>query len=942
MPAMSEAEMDAIVQRILPRLDNEPDLYERLSPEERHAMGQWYARKGKSNASTTSTSTASTASGWTDTSKLPADMFDVGSDYLARKYHETQDMWKAESQPLNAGPSNRAQTAPSLQSLDVGESAASPRFRTSANRHPVHTHLDRNFGQGQGSQGGFNLMRRPDCFSEQEWASLSAELDQLMAKEKHHLEALRGVQSAMRRRFFEVMVRQHAAPAAEADALPHGSEHLFNQVDRTLSDYGLELPVRTAERRSYHEAADLEGFLQTNFLEILRWPPHKSCHGGPGLLLQECQAATGTGTGSLPTIPLRALEHSASDRGGASPPSAGTGTLPPRPRAISPSPPSPQRSSGLHTIVFCRNIQGRANGHGSLATVATKCQLNVGQHCATRCGLTRDDDNDEPLPRHDEALHSSAKRQPMYKTRSSIDEWLSQGDNPTPTPAPTPTPTLSRKRRRDDSEPDAGEKQNHSDMDMDLPSPPITEGQGQRQQQSAAPCTTPVRPGKRTRMEADGHGHGHGRGTADDGADDDDPTPRRRQDVPDWDVAVAASVGSHSSTQTSESTSTSTNSQTSSVKRRRRLDVGAPLLAAFFDNSRKPPPLLDDLATQLQDLGDDKHFVWPELHAEITRPPFKDSPMFRSLAKPVWYPQLGQPSPSLGPSPSCAQLQKLVDKARECQTEGASESHWNSFIHSHVLELALESHPRLRAVNCASATIDPEYLALQGTPMSSTKADAKKVDFCIAIHQPQLERHPAITDIKHSDGSVNHTSSPHLTCNPIAISIETKAASPNQEEAELQMGVWMTAHFARLRALLDRQCNHHRSQRGNRPQRSNRSQGSDRVPNTDAMWRQAMGELGFLPGLLILQHHWHFIAATWAPPRPSGNNGGPVVTLWRSVPIGSTNTPEGICQIIHVVRRLAEWAETVYWPWFRRWALGDSPPPTFPVPALDAISLCSR
>lgn len=163
--------------------------------------------------------------------------------------------------------------------------------------------------------------------------------------------------------------------------------------------------------------------------------------------------------------------------------------------------------------------------------------------------------------------------------------------------------------------------------------------------------------------------------------------------------------------------------------------------------------------------------------------------------------------------------------------------------------------------------------------------------------------------------SVNHSNHPSLLFNPIAISIETNAASPNQEEAELQMGVWMMAHFSRLRALLARPCDR-------RPGLS--LQRNNRVPNSDTIWRQAIEELGFLPGLLVLQHKWYFIAATWAPPLPlgdSGNYGASGVTLWRRIAIGSTASPEGICHINHVVRRLAVWAETMYWPWFRRWTL---------------------
>lgn len=237
-------------------------------------------------------------------------------------------------------------------------------------------------------------------------------------------------------------------------------------------------------------------------------------------------------------------------------------------------------------------------------------------------------------------------------------------------------------------------------------------------------------------------------------------------------------------------------------------------------------------------------------------------------------------------------------------------------MHYPLLALALGPHSaNLRTLNCTSATINSEYQASQAPQSTSVKSDAKKVDFCIVLRQPSICRHPSITGINSTE-SINHSNHPSLLTNPIAISIETKAAAPNQEEAELQMGVWMAAHFARLRALVV--CQYER-----RPGPSRRKEDAF---DAETKWRRAVGELGFLPGLLVLQHQWFFIAATWTPPSPEGsaNYWGHGVTLWRMIGIGSTSRPEGICHVIYVVRCLALWAETTYWPWFKRWALGDN------------------
>jgi hypothetical protein len=172
--------------------------------------------------------------------------------------------------------------------------------------------------------------------------------------------------------------------------------------------------------------------------------------------------------------------------------------------------------------------------------------------------------------------------------------------------------------------------------------------------------------------------------------------------------------------------------------------------------------------------------------------------------------------------------------------------------------------------------------------------DTKKIDFCITLcNKPS---HPGIARVNEEwSESINHTSHSAYTATPIAISIETKARAPDEDEALLQLQVWLSAHFARLQQLVGRQ--------------------SDDPVKTRQRWATAVDELCFLPAILVLKHEWSFVAATWAPDRP---------VLWKQVALGSTRNPEGICQIIYCVRKLAEWAHEVYWTWFQKWALGGT------------------
>ncbi|KAK0716372.1 hypothetical protein B0H67DRAFT_646004 [Lasiosphaeris hirsuta] len=187
----------------------------------------------------------------------------------------------------------------------------------------------------------------------------------------------------------------------------------------------------------------------------------------------------------------------------------------------------------------------------------------------------------------------------------------------------------------------------------------------------------------------------------------------------------------------------------------------------------------------------------------------------------------------------------------------------NCAVHYPLLALALALEPystALRALNCTSATINSEYQAPQ--PRSTS---------------PSTHHHPSVAQIN--------------------------AAAPSQEEAELQMCVWMAAHFARLHALVVRQ--HERRPGPSTPAKD--------VFAAETQWRRAVEELSFLRGLPVLQHQWFFIAAMSAPP-PEGstNYWGRGIILWRMIGIGSTSKPEGVCHIIYAVRHLALWVRSTY------------------------------
>ena len=133
-------------------------------------------------------------------------------------------------------------------------------------------------------------------------------------------------------------------------------------------------------------------------------------------------------------------------------------------------------------------------------------------------------------------------------------------------------------------------------------------------------------------------------------------------------------------------------------------------------------------------------------------------------------------------------------------------------------------------------------------------------------------------------GVINHTDFLPLRSRPIAVSIETKKRGGNQPDAELQMATWHAAQWKLLSRLVD-----------------------------DAGY--SLDSLPFLPAVLVNGNEWIFAAST-----REGNK----TILWLERGFGSTTSALGTYSIVWGLQRLSRWAETVYWPWFRRNVLGLS------------------
>lgn len=226
----------------------------------------------------------------------------------------------------------------------------------------------------------------------------------------------------------------------------------------------------------------------------------------------------------------------------------------------------------------------------------------------------------------------------------------------------------------------------------------------------------------------------------------------------------------------------------------------------------------------------------------------------------------------------------LRDAALECQRSQLYEAAWNAEVHSTVLRLALRRRREKSGVwyqDVTTARMLPTclYPRPSSAEMAFSRTGSKKVDYAIVL-EPSESLKTRIRDKVEREifGSINHTAQEHMRYQPIAVSIETKLPGESKREADKQLLVWVSGHFTRLRQLLS-------------------TKQSQTIPA--------------LPLLLVQGHDWKLYMA-----KVSENPLERKLNLFQEMTIGSTASIVGIYTLIAALRRLAEWAEKKYRPWF--------------------------
>ncbi|KAF2142270.1 uncharacterized protein K452DRAFT_318537 [Aplosporella prunicola CBS 121167] len=180
-------------------------------------------------------------------------------------------------------------------------------------------------------------------------------------------------------------------------------------------------------------------------------------------------------------------------------------------------------------------------------------------------------------------------------------------------------------------------------------------------------------------------------------------------------------------------------------------------------------------------------------------------------------------------------------------------------------------------------TVDPKIERRLLPQYGSQKT--RNVDFAVVLQMDTQEANSvnalAAWD---TDFSINQTLYSPLRRAPIAISLEAKPAAEQWRSAELQVGIWVGAHFKRLQELLAM----HEKQ------------------------EDTMEPLPALPLLVVQGSKWHFLMAE----RERGE--GKQTTIWGPIQFGDSCNELGVYQIIATLQYLGKWATTEYREWFDR------------------------
>ncbi|KAF2765932.1 hypothetical protein EJ03DRAFT_193743 [Teratosphaeria nubilosa] len=236
------------------------------------------------------------------------------------------------------------------------------------------------------------------------------------------------------------------------------------------------------------------------------------------------------------------------------------------------------------------------------------------------------------------------------------------------------------------------------------------------------------------------------------------------------------------------------------------------------------------------------------------------------------------------------QIEDLIKQARRCRLRRDYEAGWNSAVHHPLLNLACRlagGGDHVWAVNISDVRPQKRLLPF------GQEIRKKMVDFGLVINTQasnqrlaSFYRSPRFPLKPHRDviKTWNHTEGQLLAQHPLAVSIETKRQADKDDEAQLQLGTWGTAHLKRLMEL------------------------------RKTKFSQEPADV-FLPQIKVQGALFFFMLLRGVHDGTTSLK----VTLYTGKMMGDVTEYGGFFRVLACLRAIVEWTDLAYGPWLEDW-----------------------
>jgi hypothetical protein len=142
-------------------------------------------------------------------------------------------------------------------------------------------------------------------------------------------------------------------------------------------------------------------------------------------------------------------------------------------------------------------------------------------------------------------------------------------------------------------------------------------------------------------------------------------------------------------------------------------------------------------------------------------------------------------------------LGQVQQMALKCDKDSVSEPAWNCEVHSPLFALAFRRSGRVDSQNISTAKMSSAAKIRDGD-----RVIEKLVDFGVILEESVVARQDVIDRLQQFAAEtvgINQSIYNPLLYRPLAISIETKASSSDEDDAYVQLSIWTASQFKMLR-----------------------------------------------------------------------------------------------------------------------------------------------